>query len=97
MWRYSAKILKESIDIYLFEIINIIITSFQNDSFLEELMVAKVFQYKKKDNLGEKNCRPVSSLSYTLLSFYNHSVFSGQRQYAYEITHFSFILCLQIA
>ena len=43
MRRYPAKILKKSIDIYLYEIM---ITYFQNDFFQKELIMAKVFQFQ---------------------------------------------------
>lgn len=44
MRRYPAKILKESIDIYLFEIIK----ALQNGFFQKELIMAKIFQFQKE-------------------------------------------------
>ena len=61
-----AKILKESIDIYLNELIPTIInSSFQNGYFPEELKMAEVFPiFKKKDSLDKANYRPVRILSH---------------------------------
>ena len=60
-----AKILRESIDIYLVELTNIINSSFQNGCFLEELKMAEVLTiFKKKDSLHKENYRPLIILSH---------------------------------
>ena len=60
IWRYPAKNVKENIDIYLFALTNIIITSFQNGFYPEMLKIAKVYPiFLKTDNLGKENCGPV--------------------------------------
>ena len=95
---YPAKILKGSIDIYLCQLTNMIVTSVQNGVLPEKLIMAKVLTvFKKKINLGKVNSRPVIGLSYTLFSFKNNIDFQGQLQYDYKFAYFSIVLCLHYA
>ena len=65
--KIRAKILKESIDIYLVELKDIINFSFWNGYFPEELKMAEFFIiFKNRDNLDEETYRPVSIFSHTL-------------------------------
>ena len=54
MQRSSTKIFKKNFDIYLFELINIIITSFQHGFFSKELIMAKFFQFLKRGRIYAK-------------------------------------------
>lgn len=75
-----------------------IVTSVQNGVLPEKLIMAKVLTvFKKKNNLGKVNSRPVIGLSYTLFSFKNNIDFRGQLQYDYKFAYFSIVLCLHYA
>ena len=63
MGHIPADMLKVTLDIHLSLITKIINLSFKNGCFPEDLKLAEVGPiFKNNDDLGKKNCRPVSVL-----------------------------------